>query len=652
MIAAESGNLTALNYFLKSNSFSVSYAVDGMRPIDFAYKNQHFEIVLKLLNFNSPFPSDFNANLMSDELKYFVNLMNLMHESILSENKEKVLEIIENNSNLRYFYNSQNESALGVATKKSLCDIYEVLVVKNLFYGSTEDYIQIILNLSKENGEKLREINFKNSRNFSDKHVMKLVANSTVGGLKSSDTTEKQNLVIRAFNILNKINEVKKVLELSAAAENLQIVFDFENENLQYLDPTASPYDDGSFYNNSGQIGIAAKKLLDPKTEHEVFGVLAHELCHFAIYLLHNNMAKPYAKNDQVTFDEFEEINKFCEENKSSEKIIDLVYTNYVKERQHAELAVRVPHMLANYYDDEKKVQEVQEIYENLFKFFNETLMPAMEIKIAEIKNEIDKKLKLQKKKISLLWRLIFTLMILAPIGILIAVILVYVPIFKWEELSHEDKNQMRNLTVEYCDVEVKLGDLFKENSTFLNYLTSPEIADGLEGKPEKLNQALNSKLNQFIFLVWSNMTENLKDKVLRSRVNFQGLKVTLDEILPKNSSSFNFLTCDEIKILVHNDQFNITEKFDPKLDFYVPRKFYKRTKILNQSESNKNNRNLTILNVLENTEKSKIFILSDGAGTGKSTSLMKLSVAAKDKWPTRWVFYFDLKKYSKEFEV
>jgi predicted SprT family Zn-dependent metalloprotease len=52
---------------------------------------------------------------------------------------------------------------------------------------------------------------------------------------------------------------------------------------------------------NSGQIAIAAKKLLNHETEHWVLGALAHELCHFAMHLLHQNDAKPYAKEDEVS---------------------------------------------------------------------------------------------------------------------------------------------------------------------------------------------------------------------------------------------------------------------------------------------------------------------------------------------------------------
>lgn len=193
MIAAEAGNLKALNYFLKLNFFSMTYSVNSMSAIDYAYKNRNFEIVLKLLKLNSPFPKDFDPKIASQELRIFADLMNQMHDEILSENNEKVLEIIQKNSNLRYFYNTKNISALSVATREAKFEVYELLIVKNLLYGSKENYQELIAELTQESCEELRLINFKNSRNFTDRHVMKLVANSTIGDRENlSDEGEHQ----------------------------------------------------------------------------------------------------------------------------------------------------------------------------------------------------------------------------------------------------------------------------------------------------------------------------------------------------------------------------------------------------------------------------------------------------------------------------
>lgn len=100
MIAAEEGNLTAVNYFINSN-ISVTWMIKGELAVDFAYKNKNFDIVFALLKANSPFPKDFDANLVSDDLKEFVDLMMNLHECILKGDKEAVRKIIDKNTELR-----------------------------------------------------------------------------------------------------------------------------------------------------------------------------------------------------------------------------------------------------------------------------------------------------------------------------------------------------------------------------------------------------------------------------------------------------------------------------------------------------------------------------------------------------------------------
>lgn len=321
MIAAEEGNLTAVNYFIKSN-LPVTFRIGEEYAIDLAYKNKHFEVVLALLEANSPFPKDFNVNSASDGVKEFVNLMKDMHEAINKDDKEKVQQIVEENPNLRYFFNLESETAIGAALRQVACESYEVLMLKNLSYKSAEDYKSILESLSLEDREKIRQINFKHTRGFGAKHIIALMGKSTVVKIKNGKSqSELLNYVHRAFDVLDSIPRLRRVLKLSATLENLQLVFDFENEILQFLDPTAGPFDNASFYHNCGQIAIAAKKFLDPETEHIAIGALAHELCHLTMLLLHQNMAKPYAKNDTKSEGEFEEISKFCDENKEKEII-------------------------------------------------------------------------------------------------------------------------------------------------------------------------------------------------------------------------------------------------------------------------------------------------------------------------------------------
>lgn len=427
MIASEAGNLQAVKYFIKCG-LPILYRVNELYAIDFAYKNLHFDVMLELLEVNSRFPTDFDPAQASEELKKFINLMNLMHEAVESNDSLKVSQIIQENSHLNYFFNTQNETAIGNALKLVSCDVYEVLMLNHLNYNSANDYILIIESLSDENREKIRQINFKHTRKFGERHIIALMGFSTI--VRSKDGREKSellNYVLNAFNVLDGIPRVKKILEISSHFKNLQIVFDFENESLQFLDPTAGPFDTASFYHNSGQIAIAAKGLLDINTENIVIGALAHELCHLAIFMTFENLARPYHKNDLKSQKEFEEILKFCEVKKIEEQIIEWVF-NYDEKFHHIELAVRVVHIISHYHNQPEKVEELEESFEKLFKNFNEKILPKVEEKILKFEGREEK----IQKKVSLLWKIISILLVLLPIGILSAIYIFYSPSYSW----------------------------------------------------------------------------------------------------------------------------------------------------------------------------------------------------------------------------
>jgi hypothetical protein len=134
---------------------------------------------------------------------------------------------------------------MALATQEVAVEIFEILMLNNLLYGPNENYNSIVSSLSIDDGEKLRQVNFKNAKSFTEKHIMMLMGNSKIcHGEK--DTSIKLGLVLKAFTFLNNNSKIRTMLELCAAARNLQLVFDFENEILQYLDPTAGPYTDGS----------------------------------------------------------------------------------------------------------------------------------------------------------------------------------------------------------------------------------------------------------------------------------------------------------------------------------------------------------------------------------------------------------------------
>ena len=103
------------------------------------------------------------------------------------------------------------------------------------------------------------------------------------------------------------------------------------------------------------------------KEEQQVKGVLAHELCHYAMKLVFYNNEKPYYKNNTDMKERFEKIVEDIKKNSiwlndECNGIISAVFNEYSNEEFHQELIVTVVHILAAFDDNQQKSKYLQEI--------------------------------------------------------------------------------------------------------------------------------------------------------------------------------------------------------------------------------------------------------------------------------------------------
>lgn len=282
--AAENGNAKIVKFLLQT--FDVNHTVKKKSAIDLAYEKKHFDVILVLLKANSRFPLNIKiyrgSQRIPDDLRKFIESCMEMHEAIDSLNEEKVLKVIEENPHVRHFYDRDNNSVLATAIRKHALSVYKLLITKNICLGPHEILDDILRDLSKRQRRELRNFNHANRQTLIEPHILVLLANSNVG----FDDSEKQlriSHVLKAFQYLNEIEHVKILLEFVAATRDFQLVFDFNRNHVQFLDPSQEPYTNGSFYLN-GRIFIAAMELLNENLAHEIYAVIAHELCHFVMY--------------------------------------------------------------------------------------------------------------------------------------------------------------------------------------------------------------------------------------------------------------------------------------------------------------------------------------------------------------------------------
>jgi dihydroxyacetone kinase DhaKLM complex PTS-EIIA-like component DhaM len=266
-LAAEAEKPNIVKYMIKR--FDVNFEIDDLIAADVAFETESYESLLVLLHANSQLPAGMDdMSKLPVDVKKFLIISHSMHEAIHLRREEDILDIIRENPNLRHFYDIFNNSAVTFALREKAFDIYKLLVTKNISLGQHESIDEVFRHLTQKQRKQLSDFNIENGQNLAPPHILKLLGNSIVG-IDDDQVEARLVHVMKALEKLNSISEIRILLELTAVFENFQLVFDFNRDHVQFLDPRSEAYVNGLFYVN-GRIYIAAMHLLDKERAHEV----------------------------------------------------------------------------------------------------------------------------------------------------------------------------------------------------------------------------------------------------------------------------------------------------------------------------------------------------------------------------------------------
>lgn len=557
---------------------------DGKTVADIAWKNKNYQILLRLLNANSTFPRNFDITEASNEIKRFLTIIEDIHQAIRQNKLHEITEKIKKNSNLRYFYNCFNESAAAIALRANKYQIYGILLDNGCSIGPNEDlkecidemFDKVTINKPKKKQIKqaITETHARTSKQ-QDNHLNILVTNSFVSNDDQS-VKEHMNYIKDAFERLNQIPLVRQILQLIAAHKNFKVYFDFNRNSVDYMNPDGAEFDTRGllYFSNLRDVKFyfAAKELLFATHKFRVLGIIAHEMCHFAMFSIFRNNGKPYTKHDdsvnEKIFDkivvkykqnvdewqnhlrdcdkgikEIEKHIKACKEFRNYEDIIFRVYNCYDAEFWPAELIVRVPHMTLFYHNDQDKLKELKAAFKDLFDFYDQVIVP----KISETFKMIQK---------------------------------------------------------------------LYDNSSKVNY---------------------------------TDLNDQYKAKIHNSMVNFRGQITKLIEIVDdKNSEIYQLLTSTQIRgISIDEKVIQIGKTNEISTNFYNERQFIDFDN--NVIENMKNIKSFDDICKIAN--ETKLILLSDYAGSGKTTSFKHFTSKLKEKFSNFWISFIDLKRYLKIYE-
>jgi len=695
LIASESGNAETIGGLLQYGiKTQIKLPAGKVTAQGLAWKRRDSYVLLKLLQADLPFPQKIDINECSDELKRFIETSQEFHKMIKEQNKDRINEILSSNHNLKYFYDLTNNSASIVALKLKLFDIYELLISRNLSFGPHEDIDIIYKSFLPYEKERVRYIHIKNSKSIGKNHIDILMSNTEVSH-DEPDKNGKMKLIQNAYNALTSDHRLEIILKIVAATKEFRIIFYFKRESIYEVDPTTSNgtsgiiYPEGYIlnmkdttveYETFETIIVAAKKLLNPNTEHIALGTLAHELCHYAIGVVYRNNKNPYKANDERAKREFDRIIKSSAKNQKTEYLIQNVYKSYDKEDYPAELIVRPAQIIAFYRNKPEIIQKLKITFYELFDYYLNDVVPAMQRVLPEIESKF-----------------------------------VCKPTHTYVQLLDQSKKEVQNAVVKYKNVEIKFVELFPGNSDIFEDLTSDHISQMLGYEDLNFDDPQFRYLEEQIEFKWENLPGNLKEKFLDSDLDFQGQIVKFKSLNDLYPDAFDALTSQQIINVLSGKEIKIVNKFESKFKFYVERKFipedaklitfeyyYGHEYVLNYATIAEHVKNRIIgksfqefsnevfkkdfdkisqlfqkvkensvfklylfnpnggdcifmhknsIEIIEQGEKEKILILSSEAGAGKTVTFEKLTMEIKSKFPTRWVSYLDLPKYTELYK-
>ncbi|XP_063242235.1 uncharacterized protein LOC134542151 [Bacillus rossius redtenbacheri] len=359
LLAAKAGNEEIVDFLIKCGTeINFTNKVDK-KAVDLAWECGNYKMVLLLLKEDSHFPKSFTVDDLSEnddiaeQLVSFANSRNELHNHIKNGNHKAVESFINNHGqSSKYYFNSKGASALLTAVTHSQYLIYPFLVSRGIHFKDQQES-ECLANLNHEGKTDLNNYMLQYFSGAENSHILYLVSKS-----KSMRPLENFENEVKGFYCeLNRIPEISVALQVLQYADNIEIAFDFDREDVSHLDPRHTTTTKGTTEFKSRRLYVGFKRET-PLQESERLGTLAHELAHLTMQIIYQNDCNPYGKYDLDEQRRFAElvcnVKKHCDRSPGVDDIIKRVFIDYTNpDDWPAELIVRIPHVLAKYGTDE-----------------------------------------------------------------------------------------------------------------------------------------------------------------------------------------------------------------------------------------------------------------------------------------------------------
>jgi len=356
--------------------------------------------------------------------------------------------------------------------------------------------------------------------------------------------------------------------------------------------------------------------------------------------------------------------------------------------------------MQAQFDNNEEKIKELEEMYKNLFDFFEKFVLPEMkkfclqiraniqifndfigtlnDLKILPIKLQTKNNLsELLNNNLSIITTNVPTLLLL--------------DIYNHVTEKYKDLLDVKNIFIapqnlEKSSVSEKLNSILKENSNLNIFVdctkgcgTSLQINSDKDSKLfffttkdnqseeliNKIKEQGTNPANVAINYNWMDLTAESQELLLQIKINFQNnSKFSLSELIlngtdqqqPESSIG------EDLKIIIDDQLLNLlVEKSEIKINSIslenIEDKSFKilfqiRNLIKKLEHSKTSDKEMSQEQMLEDVKDKNFVLISDKAGSGKSWILKNFTNQLLDMFPNKWTTYVDLKQFIGKFKA
>jgi len=269
-------------------------------------------------------------------------------------------------------------------------------------------------------------------------------------------------------------------------------------------------------------------------------------------------------------------------------------FLSYLESFHHAELIVRIPHMMIHHTKDNSKLNNLKEIYNQLHKFYRNEVLEDVKKKIPNVTENFYTNLKLEHA----FWA----------------------------------KKAKREKFIRFFLISLVILGLMSV-SGLLWMLIGYDVC-------------INSDRN----CTWDDLLPKTQQKILKTDVIFQGNIVKLEDLIGLNEAAKQALTDNQIRnskeIVINNQNLNLNfDYFDRKFTKFNENYFYLRGKCKYAYAS----KFIVSVDDLRKNNEEKLFILSDEPVTGKSSTLKYIANKLTVKNDSKWISFIDFKNFSHE---